>query len=283
MRTRTMLLLVLLVAAAPVSHAQAIPPQVVEIRSGPLHLVGYFWRPPGYGPFPAVLFAHGSGEQDAAHSSGMLITEAAERLAPIFIKHGYAFLFAFRRGQGPSADQAPFMRDVLQGEEATRGIEARQHLQYILMTTEQLDDVLAALSLLKSMPGIDPRRIAIVGHSFGGQLALVAAERDTTFCAVVTFGAAALSWGHSPEVRARLIEAVAKTAAPIMLIHAANDYSTTPGHALGDELDRLHASHVLKIYPAVGRTPNDGHNMVYGATDLWEADVFDFLDKYAKR
>lgn len=212
----------------------------------------------------------------------MPITEAAEKLAPIFVKHGYAFLYPFRRGQGLSADQAPFIQDILQNEEAAKGKDARQHLQFILLTTEQLDDVLAALSFLKKVPGIDSHRIAVVGHSFGGLLTLLAAERDSSLHAAVTFGAAANSWARSQELRERLLAAVRNTAAPIMLIHAANDYDTTAGRALSAELDRLHEPHVLKIYTAVGQTSDDGHNAVYQAIPLWEDDVFKFLDQYVK-
>jgi carboxymethylenebutenolidase len=78
------------------------------------------------------------------------ITEAAEKLAPLFLKHGYAFFYVFRRGQGLSADQGVFMQDILQREEATKGKEARQHLQFALAATDHLDDVIAALSFLKS-------------------------------------------------------------------------------------------------------------------------------------
>ena len=92
------------------------------------------------------------------------MTEAAEDLGPLFVKHGYAFLYPFRRGHGPSADHAPFMQDLLKREEAARGKEARQHLQFILVTTDQLDDVLAALSFLKTVPTIDADRIASSGH-----------------------------------------------------------------------------------------------------------------------
>jgi hypothetical protein len=93
---------------------------------------------------------------DAAHTAGRAITEAAEQLAPLFTKRGYAFLFLFRRGQGLSADQAPFIQDVLQREETAQGKEARRHLQFVLLTTDQLDDVMAALSFLKTAPGIPP-------------------------------------------------------------------------------------------------------------------------------
>jgi dienelactone hydrolase len=256
---------------------------MVEVPSGNLHLKAFLWEPVGPGPFPAVLFNHGSGGADPAHTAGMPITEAAARLAPLFIKRGYAFLYLFRRGQGPSADQAPFMQDLLRQEEVTNGKEARQHLQFVLMRTEQLEDVMAALSFLKTAPGIDPSRIGIAGHSFGGQLTLLAAERDDSIRAVVTFGAAANSWQRSPELRASLLTAAANTKAPIMIIHAANDYDTTPGRALSDELNRLKRPHSLKIYPPVGQTPDDGHNELYEAIPQWESDVFKFLDEQLRQ
>jgi carboxymethylenebutenolidase len=176
---------------------QSVAPQTVEISSGVLHLKALFWIPPGPGPFPAVLFNHGSGGPDAAHTASLPVTEAAEKLGPLFVKHGYAFLFLFRRGQGLSADQAPFMQNVLQREETSKGKAARQHLQFILLTTEQLDDVTAALSFLKTVPRVDAKRIAVVGHSFGSQLTLLAVERDNTLRAAITFAAAADSWGRS--------------------------------------------------------------------------------------
>ena len=277
------LVAVLVAAVAVAEPFQPTAPQTVEIPSGNLHLKAYLWKPAGSGPFPAVLFNHGSGGADAAHTAGMPITEAAERLAPLFLKHGYAFLYLFRRGQGLSADQAPFLQDLLQREEVERGKEARQHLQDRLLTTEQLDDVLAALSFLTKHPGIDPRRIAIAGQSFGGSLTLLAAERGPRLRAAVAFAAAANSWQRSAELRERLLAAVRSTAAPVMLIYAANDFDTAPGVALAAELERLHKPHLLEIYPPVGQSNDDGHNMLYIAMPLWEGDVFTFLDVHTRR
>jgi carboxymethylenebutenolidase len=265
------------------ASAQPIAPQVVTFPSGNLHLKAYLWTPPGSGPFPAVLFSHGSGGATADVTAGMQISEAADVLAPFFLKHGYAFFYPFRRGHGPSADQAAFMQDVLRREEAARGKEARQHLQFTLLTIEQLDDVMAALAFLKSAPRIDSHRIAVAGHSFGGQLTLLAAERDPSIRAAVTFAAAANAWERSPELRARLLSALSKTNAAIMLTHAENDYGTTAGRAMADELERLHKPHLLKIYPAVGLTSDDGHGMLYEDIPAWEDDVFKFLDQYVKR
>ncbi len=171
------------------------------------------------------------------------------------------------------------MQEVLQREKAAKGDEARKRLQFVLLTTDHLDDVMAGLAFLKTQPGVDAHRIAVVGHSFGGQLSLLAAERDSSLRAAVTFGAAAASWEGSPEIRDLLLTAVRKSTAPILLIHAANDYSTAPGKALDGELTRLGKKHVLKIYPPFGKTPDDGHMFVYTGIAEWEPDVFRFLDQ----
>jgi len=226
------------------------------------------------------LFAHGSGGTDSAHTSGLLMTEAAEKLASVFLKHGYGFLYLFRRGQGLSAGQGTFMQDLLRGEKTE---ESRKHLQVVLLTTDHLDDTMAGLSFLKSLPGVDAQRIAVVGHSFGGQLALLAAERDSTIRAAVTFGAAAGSWEGSSETRDRLLAAVRKITVPLMLIHAANDYSVAPAKAMAAELWNLSKPHIMRIYPPFGQTPDDGHNFVYTAVAQWEEDVFGFLDENVKR
>lgn|SRR6185312_5599384 len=275
--------LVLLLSVATLGHAEEhMVPQIVEFPSGSLHIKAYLWKPAGSGPFPAVLFNHGSGGNEAAITAGMQITESAEILAPFFIHHGYAFLYPFRRGHGPSADQGPFMQDLLGREEKEKGREARQRLQFKLLTNDHLDDVMAALLFLKTVPGIDPHRIAVAGNSFGGQLTLLTAERDNTIRAVVTFACAAGSWERSAELRNRLLTAVRKTNAPIMLIQAENDYSTAAGRALAQELERLHKPHALKIYPKVGVNADDGHNLLYENIPAWEDDVFTFLDQHVK-
>jgi carboxymethylenebutenolidase len=169
------------VARATDQPGPFITPETVVVPSGKLRLKAFLWKPSGAGPFPAVIFCHGSGGADAGHTAGLPITEAAEKLAPLFLKHGYAFLYLFRRGQGLSGDQGMFMQDILRREEAAKGKEARQHLQFVLASTDHLNDVMAGLSFLKAAPAIDVRRIAIAGHSFGGQLTLFAAEGITVF------------------------------------------------------------------------------------------------------
>ena len=278
---RKKLLAVFLALLSNGVFAQTVPAQIVEVPNGALHLRAYFWKPAGPGPFPVVLFNHGSGGADAQHTAGLSMAEAAAVLAPVFLRHGYSFLYLCRRGQGLSADQGPFAQDLLKRAEA-QSPEARKQLHYELVTGVQLDDALAGLAFLKTMPGVDPKRIAIVGHSFGGVLTLLSGDHDSAIRAEVTFAPGANSWRLSQPLRDHIRASVNKTSAPIMLIHAFNDYDTAPGREIAAELDRLHKAHLLKIYPAVGATSDDGHNMVYLAIPEWEPDVFQFLDANVK-
>src|SRR5262245_30909331 len=69
-------------------------PDTVVVRSGALTLRALVWRPPGRGPFPAVLFNHGSGHGVLAPSGDHYehTTEwQIEQLAPVFVRHGYLF------------------------------------------------------------------------------------------------------------------------------------------------------------------------------------------------
>ena len=156
---------------------------------------------------------------------------AAERLGPVFAKRGYVFLYLCRRGQGLSAREGAFMQDLLKRAQIAKSAETRSRLQTQLLQTDHLDDSLAGVAYLRGLRSVDPGRIAIVGHSFGGQLALLAAKRDSRLRAVMTFGAAANSWSTSPELRRLLLLAVRESSAPIMFIHAANDYSVVPGES----------------------------------------------------
>jgi carboxymethylenebutenolidase len=286
---KTIFVLALALQLSAVALAQTVSPsappaapQIADVRSGELHLKGYFWKPAGPGPFPAILFNHGSGADDPQHTAGRTMAEAASDLAPIFLKHGYAFFYLCRRGQGLSADQGPFMQDLLKQAEA-KGADARRQLHYQLITGSQLDDALAGLTFLKAAPDVDPKRIAIVGHSFGGMLTLLSGDHDSTIRAEVVFAAGANSWRASQELRDRALAAVGKTAAHVMLVYAANDYDTTPGKDISAELDRLHKSHLLKIYPVIGKTSDDGHSLLYLGISEWEPDVFQFLDDNVKR
>jgi dipeptidyl aminopeptidase/acylaminoacyl peptidase len=55
-------------------------------------------------------------------------------------------------------------------------------------TFDEADDVQAEVAWLRSKPGIDPKRIALVGYSEGGLIAPIAAAKDPLIAAIVILG-----------------------------------------------------------------------------------------------
>lgn len=120
---------------------------------------GKIFIPKGKGPFPAVIFFHGSG------SNGETYFEVSERLA----KRGIlAFMFNFR-GCGLS-----------DGDFANQTLEMG------------LEDAKAGLNYFLTLDKIDKNRIGIVGSSFGGFLAAFLSS-DFDFKSVVLIVPAAYS------------------------------------------------------------------------------------------
>ena len=277
-------LAVLTIAPRPENQG-LVGPDTVVVPSGSLRLRALLWRPQGKGPFPAVLFSHGSALDSANSATGRRDDRTRERgaaaLGPIFARHGYLFLYLFRRGAGLSVGQGTYSGDLRVAELAANGQEAHDRLQIRLLEGDELSDAFAGLRYLRSLPEVDAGRVAVVGHSFGGSLTLLLAEHDSTLRAAVDFASAAGSW-RSALLRERLRTAVSRTTLPVFFIHASNDYSIEPGESLAAEMAQLAKPHRLRIYPAVGRTPLEGHNMVYLSTATWEADVFAFLDTYMR-
>ena len=255
-------------------------PETVTVRSGSLYLRGLLWRPAGTGPFRAILFNHGSGYPKEDLKRRPPYERHAEELGPVFARHGYVFLYLFRRGIGLSAHQGASAIDVMNNALAAGGQKARNAIQMKLLHNDDMSDALAGLGFLRSLREVDTGRIGIVGHSFGGSLTLLLAAREPGVRAVVVFGAAGLSWNRSPQLRQEVLSAAARIPAPLLSIYAANDYSVTAAEALDTERKKRGRFHRFKIYPALGRSVEEGHHFVYLGIPHWEADVFAFLNEF---
>jgi carboxymethylenebutenolidase len=275
-RAEVFVLLLSILAFALTGSGQVVKPQVVTVKSGRLQLKAMLFVPSGRGPFPGVLFSHGRGDQPQTEGRIEGITE----LGSLFVRHGYVFLAIFRRGEGLSADQGDFIGDLINKERESKGDESAKKLQLRLMETDHLSDTLSALKYLRKLDQVDNNDIAIVGHSFGGQISLLAGQRKSSIKAVVAFAAAANSWAGSDALRTRLLSAARKLSAPAAFIYAANDYSVEPGRILAGEMQRLGKSNKLVIYPEFGESTQNAHQFVYLGPKIWEKDVFAFLDKY---
>jgi dienelactone hydrolase len=258
-------------------------PETVEVHNGPITLHALLWRPRGRGPFPAVLLNHGSGRAHEELERLGPYERQADTLGPVFSRHGYVFLYLFRRGVGLSADQGSNAVDLMDREFAAHGQEARNELQLHLLENEEMSDAVSGLKFLRSLPKVDAHNVGVIGHSFGGSLTLLLAEREPNLRAVVVFSGAGYSWDRSAQLRARLLTALARITAPVFFIHAANDYSLAAGKTLDARLEQLGKPHLLKIYPPVGHTVDEGHGFLYLGVSTWEPDVFAFLDEHMRR
>jgi dienelactone hydrolase len=246
--------------------------EVVTFPSGSLALRGVIWKPEGKGPFPAVVYNHGSEPWPSD----------LREIGPLYTKHGYVLFGPIRRGQGRSVGVAPSMNGQLIAERRAHGDAAWGRLMVKLHETEQLDDQLAGIAYLKALPYVDPKRIAVTGVSFGGIQTVLAAERDCGIRAAVDFAGAAMTWADSPEIRARLLTAVRNAKVPIYFIQAENDYDLGPSQALAAEMARVGKPHRMRIYPAFGVTRQDGHGLGLRGGVVWESDVFAFLNECLK-
>lgn len=257
-----------------------VKPDTVIVRCDSIDLSALVFRPEGKGPFPAVFYNHG---RSITLTERKAKTAQTTMLGQRFARHGYAFFAFFRRGEGLSLDKGVHIGELLDKETETQGVEAASRLQIELLRTRELNDALCAMTVLKAMPGVDSSRLGVVGHSFGGSLALLMAARDTAIKAIVNFAGAAGSWDNNLLLRDTLIAAANQLTCPVLFVFASNDYSVEPGRVLASVLERQGKVHQLRIFPPSGETAAEGHNFVYAAVDKWDSVVFPFLDQYMKR
>ena len=93
----------------------------------------------------------------------------------------------------------------------------------------------------------------------------------------------AQSWAQAPELRSLMTRAVRNARAPIFFFQAANDFDLSPSKSLSAEMSEVSKTNKLKIYPAYGESPGDGHTFGYFGSDVWAEDVFGFLNQHCTK
>lgn len=260
---------------AAVAAAPPAPPRVVTFPSGALTLRGVLFAPEGTGPFPAVVYNHGS-------AAGMLSEQAFDALGPVFVRHGWVFFGPYRRGQGLSAQAGPFIGDEIDKAKRTGGVTAGAATMVRLLEADHLDDQLAALSWLRVQSIVDPKRIAVAGNSFGGIETVLGAERER-YCAAVDSAGGAESWALAPALQKAMTRAVQNAKAPMLFFQAENDWNLEPTKALSKAMQDAGKPFEAKIYPPFGKSRQDGHTFGYFGSAVWEQDVFRFLEQHCTR
>jgi len=254
------------------SFAQS-PPTPEEVTfpspSGDLVLHGFLYKPQGAGPFPSVLWNHGSERRP-----GWL-----PELAQFFLANGYIFFIPHRRGQGRSPGE--YVMDLLDRANQSGGPQARSRKLVELMELH-LQDQIAALDYLKSVPGVDPQRIVVAGCSFGGIQTVLMAEKGLGLRAAIDFAGAAQNWQHSPDLRSRMTDSVQHAKMPVFFIQAKNDYDVSPSRDLAAAMEKSSKPHELQIFPKFGNSNQEAHEFCVHGSAIWGPQVLQFLSQSMK-
>jgi uncharacterized protein len=135
--------------------------QPVQIPSNGFSLVGTMSAPTqtAAGKLPAIVLVGGSGptDRDGVAYGIPILGEIAGALADA----GFMVVRYDKRGIGQSGGRP---------ESAS--------------LTDYADDVIAAVKMLANRKDVDPKRIAVVGHSEGGSVAMIAGAKDKRIAAV---------------------------------------------------------------------------------------------------
>lgn len=255
--------------AAQAGQPAPLPYETLFYSHDGLKLEAYLYTPQGAGPFPLVVYNHGSalpGEESREW--------AAPYIARIFVPAGYALLVPERRGYGKS-EGLTFAKDV--GADRGPAFVKRQE--------QEAGDINAAVDyvLASAAASIDRRRVAIIGYSFGGIVTTLAAARSRSYAAVVLQAPGALNWNRSEDLRKALLAAARSIHAPLSCSVAENDATTESARQICAAAQAAGGQTTLKIYPPYtgppGRPGNPPGHATFGpgGVDIWKDDVLAFL------
>lgn len=136
---------------APTQPTPMSSPDFFESAGARLHFV--LDLPPGAGPFPGVVIGAGSGRTTTSDGAAYV---------PFLLQRGFAVMRYDKRGVGQSTG-------------TYRGVGAVNSETQI---AELGGDMAAALGALAARPGIDARRLGLMGTSQAGWVMVAAAERS---------------------------------------------------------------------------------------------------------
>jgi dienelactone hydrolase len=177
-------------AAHPLKAAFATTPrptQAATVRQIPVGvgsppLRGTLTLPAGRGPFPAVVLVSGAGPNDQNETIGP--------------NHPFLDLALGLAARGIA---------TIRYDKRTRDYPASVNPRTFTLTQEYVPDALAAISLLRREPEVNPRLIFVLGHSQGGTYAPLIAKNAPGVAGVILMAAATESLAQAILRQARYL------------------------------------------------------------------------------
>lgn len=167
-------------AIAQNRSAHILTTSLVE-EGKPIALEIVVFKPEGEGPFPTLVFNHGS-VSNGNDPKEVSYTVTYPELASFYNEKGWAVAFPQRRGRGKSEGR------YAEGWEANRGRYSCDPDVAATSIEHALQDLDAIEKYLISRSDIDAKRMMVGGHSKGGILAMIFASRHPDrYLGVVNF------------------------------------------------------------------------------------------------
>lgn len=167
-------------AQTPGLVGEYIPTPFVE-DGKPVRLELLVAKPQGSGPFPTVVFNHGStGRGDNPDLFKRSWSSAAA--ATYFVERGWMVVFPQRRGRGASDGRYD------EGFEPDRSRYACRLDLSLPGVDRAIQDLDAVMAHIRARPDVERSRILLAGQSRGGILSIAyAGERPDAFVGVINF------------------------------------------------------------------------------------------------
>lgn len=243
------------------------------IESGkPVTLEVVIYKPQGTGPFPALMFNHGStGSGDNPATFVSTYTSAA--LAKFFTDKGFLVAFPQRRGRGKSGG----LYD--EGFEKDRSRYSCDPQLSLPGLDRALTDMDAAADYLAARPDVDSKRMLIGGVSRGGIAASVyAGMRPTRFMGVINFVGGWISdyCASAEAINTVSFRRAAGFGEPMLWLYGQNDPFYKISHSKKN-FDAFIAAGGKGVFKVIDPGPGqDGHG-ISAMPHLWRGDMNDYL------
>jgi carboxymethylenebutenolidase len=272
-----MLLLTPTLLSPPALGAQEKPPErdaLVEltqerIPTGKTAMTVWRFARPGPHKRPALILLHGADGVQACFQAYRDIAEGFARAGSVVILIRYYDRTNTADTAGDKQRNA-FIDWLHRGASADQLQSAREHFD------EWMSAVADAVAYARRLPGVDGNRVALVGFSLGGYLAVAAAalQPELGISAVVE-----LFGGIPRELHKRV-----KRLPPILILHGEDDdvVPVQEGEALLGLCQRRGCSVEFKFYPGVGHCfvrPGKSSPDLLTIVDS-QARVLNFLNKH---
>lgn len=253
-------------------------PTAFEEASQNVTLELVFHKPPGPGPFPTLLFTHGS-TNNGNDPREVRFTATYPELSAFLNERGWLVAVLQRRGRGKSGGTYAEGWDAAVGKYACN--------QELADASQQraLDDIDAAYAFLARDPLVDQSKVVVGGNSRGGLLALMHAARNPgNYVGVVNFvgGWSGQRCNLMEEINARAIAFAAKHARPTLWLYGERDpyYSSGYGPRLFQQFLSAGGKGSIQVV-TYGPLRND--HLIVRTPSLWGEHLSSYLKQLGER